>query len=484
MRLLLNLVNSLTQEEAGKLTALSLRGKQRALMDLVMTSRQTGIEPAADDVVLLGFSKSHLYEATSVLLSKCQQCLIPGGGIALLEFLTYKNLHLLFKQELRKQQKQIDPKAKETEIFYLNVFELLTRFSYNFIDKELVAQYGKCYLEAKKNPTPEDALAIETKLLQIKLTDILAEGKNFGKEQEATFAKLTELEKAARISDHSYLCFIVYSSFAWYWQHLGGKPDMSLRAIQRAVPYASKLEGFVFREMPQEIQLRLADAHFHLGGSVEALEIFDRVYSFASDSSIVWKRNYFLFRYLEVLIYNGRYLRAEQILTKYFEPSFGLPGTSASASAATLFCILYLFSDNYSKAAHYLSISMKLNVKTNFTLYNEVRNRYIETILAYLTGDWTYAHTLNDRAVQYLYGKGIGLNNNKFGYYFKIVDSIIIYYSQGKPFRKKIEDKYKELTVPNEGLFGLLLKKIRATSKEKTISLRRNQASKEEKSVK
>lgn len=469
MRLLLNLITSLSDEEAAKLSALNLRGKQSSVMDLVFAARANGKEPTHEEIAALQLSDSHLYEISSVVLSKCHHLLVPEMGAPLLEFLTYKNVHLQFKQELRRQKKQFaNKKGKEAEEFYLAGFELLHRFSYNLIDWDLIEEFGKYYLTAKQNASEEDALAVKARTLLTKQVSILTNARNFRKEQETIFAELSEFERVAKLSSHPYLCYCVYSGLAWYWHNLGENREKSLAYIQRALPYSVQLKGYVFRNLPLEMQLRLADAQFILGMSEQALEIFDKTFQAIPQNHLLWRRNYFLFRYVEVLIYNGKYVRAELILKERFEPLLKLRPTTTSATAATLFAVLYLFTGDYPKAKQYLDIGLELNSKKNFTLYNEVRNRYIEAIYYYLIGDWDFTQTVTHRALQYLRGKHIGLNKHVFGYNFKIIDATIEYYSQGTPFWHKFEDKYKVLTSPAESLFGKLLQKVRSTPRDKT----------------
>ena len=271
----------------------------------------------------------------------------------------------------------------------------------------------------------------------------------------------------AKLSSHPYLCHCVYSGLAWYWHNLGENKERSLNYIQRAVPYSAQLKGFVFRDVVTEMQLRVADAHFTLGSAEQALEIFDKAFSVITQKHQLWRRSYFIFRYLEVLIYNGKYLRAEQILKDRFESSLKFNPTTTSATAASLFAILYLFTGDYAKAKEYLDIGVELNMRSNFTLYNEVRNRYIEAVYYYLIGDWDMTQTVTHRALQYLRGKHIGLNKHVFGYNFKIIDATIEYYSHGIPFWHKFEKKYNVLISPAEGLFGKLLQKVRSTPREK-----------------
>ncbi len=468
MRLLLNLITALTDDEAAKLSALKLRGKQLAVMDLVLSKRKSGIEPTAEEVTHLELSSSHLYEISSVVLGKCNHILVPEGGIPLLEFLTYKNAHVQFNQELRKQRKTIALKrGKEAEIFYLSAFELLQRFTFNLRDPELIAEYGKLYLDSKKDASPEDELAIDARIMQTKQSSIISEGKNFLTDKKLILEKFTTLERIAKNSAHPYLCYSVYSGLAWYWQHIATKPDKYLHYLQLALPYSLKLDGYIFRDAALEMRLRLADAHFGMGSTQEAYEIFEKTYSTIRPDHMLWRRNYYLFRYLEVLIYNERYSRAEKILQEHFEPQFKLRPTSTSATAATLFSILYLLSGDYSKAKHYLDIGIEMNGKTNFTLYNEVRNRYVETAYYYLTGDWDYTMELASRGMQYLRSRHIGLNKHLFGYNFKVIEASVKFYSQGLPFWHKFEEKYKLLIMPAEGLLGKLLKKIRTTPRAK-----------------
>ncbi|MDP4235543.1 MAG: hypothetical protein Q8919_03750 [Bacteroidota bacterium] len=468
MRLLLNLVTALDENEIAKLAALNLRGKQLAVMELVLSKRPTGDEPTPEEVSALQLSDSHLYEISSVVLSKCHHILVPEGGLKLLEFLTYKNLILQFKQELRRQRKHIaTKKGKQAEEFYLTGFELLNRFTYNLVDHDLLEEYGKLYLAAKADATAEDALAIKARKLQIKQAGILSDGKNFTLEQKELFAELTEIERTARLSNHAYLCYATYSALAWHWQHLGGSPEKGLSYLQLSLPYAAKLQGFPFRDAALEMKLRLADAHAALGEADLACEIFEKTYASIRRDHPLWKRNYFLFRYLAILIYVDKYAKAEKILTEHFEPLFKLRPTTASATAASLFAILFLLTGDFPNAKKYLDLGLQLNTKSNFTLYNEVRNRYIEAAYYYLIGDWDYTLELSHRAMQYLRGKHLGLNKHIFGYNFKIIEASIKYYSKDIPFWHKLEEKFKVLTAPAEGLFGKLLELIRDTPRRK-----------------
>src|SRR2546430_11108875 len=127
----MNLIGALTEEETGRLQVLRLRGKRRAVMNLILASAASGADPSRAAIKKTGADGTHFYEIISVLLKKCLKLLVPQTGIALLEFLAYKDLPLIFKQEARRQEKKFAGiQSKESEEFYLSVFELSLRFSY------------------------------------------------------------------------------------------------------------------------------------------------------------------------------------------------------------------------------------------------------------------------------------------------------------------------------------------------------------------
>ncbi len=469
MRLLLNLITALSAEEAEKLSALRLEGKQLSVMELAYKHQSSdAVEATPEEMNSLQVTSTHFYEISSILLGKCYKLLVPEGGVALLEFLANKNLAVQFKQELRKQRKHLHlKKGREAEQFYLTGFELLHRFTLSLIDFEMIDEYRKLYLAAKKDINIEDELAVKARDMHLKQLGVLADTKDFAKERSEILVELTELERVAKRTSHPYFCYNTYSALAWYWRHLGVEPERSLEYLKLALPYAIKLEGYIFRDAALEMKLRLADAYFFLGATQEALEIFEKTYAGIKRDHQLWKRTYFIFRYLDVLIFNGKYAKAEKILQEHLEPLLKLKPTTASATAASQFTILYLLMGNYEKAKEYLDIAMSLNQRTNFTLYNEVHNRYLEAAYFYLIGEWNHTLNITDRGLQYLRGKNLGLHKHIFGYNFMIIKASIAFYTQGEPIWHKFEAKYAQLTLPAEGLFGLLLKKIRTTNAAK-----------------
>src|SRR5439155_10649265 len=110
-----------------------------------------GREPSASEIKKTGVVGTHLYEITSVLIRKCLKLLAPQSGMILLEFLAYKNLPLILRQEVRRQEKKLaGGRSKEAEEFYLAAFELSMRMSFNLLDKKMIAEYAKKYLYSKR----------------------------------------------------------------------------------------------------------------------------------------------------------------------------------------------------------------------------------------------------------------------------------------------------------------------------------------------
>ncbi|MEI8134069.1 MAG: hypothetical protein WCH46_03190 [bacterium] len=465
MRLLFGLIMALSEDEFARLSTLRLKGKQLAVMTMMFNARKNGEPPTDEAVANINTTSTHLYEMCSVLLARSLEFLVPQGGVAILEFVANKNLKIAFKQELLKQTQRIDPQnQKAKEDFYLSAFELIFRQTYSVVDFDLGVKYGDLYIHSKRNYSIEDKMAVEARKTIHQLVGSLADSRRYLKDSEELGNQLKGYESAVRNSTHPYFCYTVYSGLAWYSQHVLGKPDMNLRYLQRATVFAEKLDNYVFRELEVEMKLRIADAQFALGATEEALEIYERAFRMARPDSLLWKRNYFLLRYLDILIYHGKYFQAEEILKKYYEPMLRLAPSTTSATASCLFAILYLLSGKYDESKKYLDTAFKLNRRTNYTAYNDIRNRIVRAALSYITGDWDETDHTTRTTMTYLYSRDLGLSRHSVGYYFKIIDALIILFKEGKPLSRKNETKFIELTHPKEGLMGLILKKVRATN--------------------
>ncbi len=465
MRLLQQLITTLSEDERRHLETMPLRGKKQQVL-LALLNHYNEPEKLDEEIATLDISKTHLYEMSSLLLDASYELLAPQGGIELLEFLVNKNLPVHFKKEFRSVEKEYKKaSAAERGKFYLMIYLLVGRFPYTNIDHELLEYSSKQFLSTLSPPDPDYELAfVADKIKQEMVHDQLVHRTKEKIDQASKLEKLMEYVPRATASNNIFLKNIVFRSLAWYWRFVEKDSEKVLHYLQQIEPFIPTFDTTIYRNEPYRSYFELADVYFDLGRHEESLNIFREAYGKTQSSDDVWKQYRFLFRYVELLIYLGQYEEAEQLLHKQFGPLLPLEPTSVSATAATLFAIYYIFTDNYPKAKEYLDIGMALNTKDNYTLYNEVRNRYVEAVYYYLIYDWYYTITVCERALQYLRSKGMALSEHSFGYFFKIIEASIEFYEHGTPFSEELEAKYDDLSSPKEVLFGLLLQKVRNTN--------------------
>jgi hypothetical protein len=90
-----------------------------------------------------------------------------------------------------------------------------------------------------------------------------------------------------------------------------------------------------------------------------------------------------------------------------------------------------------------------------------MRLRFLETSCAYLTGDWEYATTLINRALQFLRSKKRGLSDSDEGKYFKYVHAMMLKHEENAPIPEFLQQHYDKYTTGPFRFFGLILEKVK-----------------------
>jgi tetratricopeptide (TPR) repeat protein len=464
MKLLETFVISLTDDEAAKLQQITLGQKQKQILARALSLRAGHNSPTASHIPS-GFTASHFYQTSSVILRRCYD--VFGNSVEeQLEFLWRKNLIAHFKQEFKRREGELaSKKGAAAETFYFTVFELLHRFPQNLVDLDLIGKCAMRYLAAKKNISPQDKLMLEARTVLGKLIKILNDGKEEHREPKKLFSKLTEFERKLTPSSNPFTPLFVYSALAWYWRYFGNDPERLIHYSEALIPCVDQLDSFIFREMPSLMLLRLGEAYFISGKDAKAMEVLQDALTRIGPQDMLWKRYSFLFPFLEILIYEGEHDRCEDILKTHIEPLFTQQPTTAATNGAALFVKLYLLKKEYHKAKKYLDLAMKLNRGKNFTLRADLQNRFLEAAYYYFTGDLEFAHTICKRARHFLVIRNMGLGTYRFGWYFRYMELMIKHIETGKPIPKEAEEKYKLLTARKEMVIGKLLQEIHQCSK-------------------
>ena len=459
MKLLDAFILSLTDQEASKLRLLKLGQKQQKVLLHVLNSRNK-VRNNTIPSIPQGYTSSHYYEICSVILRRCYG-VFGKSADEQLEFLQTKNLNIHFKRELKRREAELPlKKGRDSELLYFAAFELLHRFSHNLIDWQLIDYCKKKYLAAKKNPTDQDKIMMEVRSILGKLVTIVNDGKEEHHESKALFVKLKECEAKLTPSSDPFFHACVYSALAWYWRYFGSDNKNFLYYCKSAIPYTDKLKGKIFRESPIAMRLRLGEAYFVAGSDKEAADVLEDAIAHLAPGNTLWKRYFYLFPSIEILLFGGKYDLCEEILCAHFEPMFDQQPTTAATSGAALFTKLYLLKKDYPKAKKYLNIAISLNTKTNFTLRSELQNRFLEAAYFFLTGDLEYADTICKRARHFLVVRKMGLNNYLFGWYFKYIELLIDRIERGKLLSIEAQEKFLLLTSRKEIIIGKLLQEI------------------------
>ncbi len=468
MRLLQQLITTLNADELALVSTMSLRGKKKEVLKMMITKKSLTKELFAIEIKKLEISKAHLYEIASLLLHSCYQTLSPSGNIELLSLLSIKNLPTHYKKQLRVVEKELVNRSHTDEVsqclsdFYLTVYLQLQRFSFNLFDWKLIAKYETAYFESISDNDPQAVLAIEAhRIRNVLLNTQIANRRKDRSPVIKSYTRLKELEAIAEKSQHTLLNYFTYGSLSWYYQNIEKEPSLSLQYLEKLMAHSANLDTSIFPRESIRIKLQVADAYLNIGRLDESIAIFESVYANPKPSDHVWVFYRFSLRYIETLISLGQYEKAELLLKEQFGAQFIGEPTSVTVAAASLYLLLYLIDGQYAKAKFYLDLSIKLNTEKNHLVYNEVRNRYIEAAYYYLIGDWAYTPDLCERALHYLRGKGLGLKDNSFGYFFKLIEASIDLHTYNKAFTPELEARYAELTLPQEALFGKLLIEIR-----------------------
>ncbi len=469
MRLFQQFIATLNSDELALVNAMPLRGKKKEVLKLMIVSRAMPEESLLIEINKLGLSKEHLYEITSLLLHSCYELLRPDSKIELLDLLSLKNLPTHYKKQLRIVEKQFinhtppDQDPQRLSNFYLTVYLQLQRFSFNLFDWKLIVKYEALYIASISDNDPEAVLAMEayrirTGLLQTQLVDPRKNTLSV----EASYARLKELEAMAKLSQHRLLYYFTLGSLCWYHQNIEKNPSLCLHYLEELQRHSVHLDPTIFPRERIRIQLQIADAYINIGRLDESLAIFESVYTNANPSDHVWVFYRFALRYIETLISVGQYEKAELILKEQFGSQLIGEQTSVTILVASLYLTMYLLNGQYDDAKYYLDLSLKLNTGKHHLFYNDVRNRFFEAVYYFLIGDWAHTFDVCERALHFLRGRGFGLKENSFGYFFKLVETSIELHTNNKPFTAEFEARYAELTLPQEALFGKLLVKVRS----------------------
>ncbi len=130
MSFLRDFINVLKDEELEILKSLQLPAREKNFLKTFVNFRHRELPEKEELTLGVGVSPQYFDKIASVLLDKCYEIFVPERGLALLRFLTLKDIYKNFRHEMMMQEKYFLKAAPEQmEEFYLKCFDLLQSHS-------------------------------------------------------------------------------------------------------------------------------------------------------------------------------------------------------------------------------------------------------------------------------------------------------------------------------------------------------------------
>ncbi|MCC6837841.1 MAG: hypothetical protein IT234_04800 [Bacteroidia bacterium] len=391
------LIQTLNEPELTSLRSQRLIGKEKEVFDYVIKNKDSELPETGKVQQSLKLTESHYYKINSVLLRKCYQLLVPEDGIDLLLFLRSKNLFTLLRHEILSQEKKNGDKNNTT--FYLKCFHLCIDFPYKYYDEKMTAQFGEKYLRSKKDCTLSDKLYVKYHLM-FSAVNRTAARKNPIKALGFGIKDLFKHEKELEKSNHHLAKYYLYRSICSYYSYYEKNNDMIIAYLKKAIALKDHIAYFFSVNIEQFLQLQYADALLNNNEVDQAEKIYASAFKQGVEPSM-YGYYYHCEQYILVLIIQGEFVKAEELLKKIFEPCIQNKIDIYATRGAMSYVKLYLSSGDYKSALKYLNIGKVINEKT-FYLPFDVQLRVLENVYFFMKKDYDFALQLANRNIKFI----------------------------------------------------------------------------------
>jgi hypothetical protein len=394
------LLQTLSDEECTLLHSIRLIGKEKEVFNFLLQHRSTELPDSDNILKSLDITDTHYYKINSVLLRKCYQCLVPGEGAALLQFLKLKNLFSLLRHEILTQDKKRSS-SKDTDAdkeFYLSCFHYFIDFPYKYYDKKLTDAFGEKYLKACGHEESDKLYVKYHKLL----ADVnrMSARKNPKKALGVSIQELHKQEEALAKSQHYLATYYLYRAISSYYNYYEKNNEKVLEYLQKAIGLKDKIAYFFKIDIGKFLELLYADTLFQNNKVAEAESIYSKAFKGGMPDNM-FGYFYHCEQYALVLITTKEYDKALELLNRVFLPCIENKLDIYATRGAMCYVKLYLSNGELKNASHYLNIAKGINEKT-FYLPFDVQLRVLENIYFFLKDDFEFALQLANRNIKFL----------------------------------------------------------------------------------
>jgi hypothetical protein len=450
------LLRSLTEEELSKLdTQLHVPERSGKLIERLRSSPKP---PTTKELCEeFNLSKSNLYRLCSELTDEIVTILGPGGEFSRLDFYRKKFFASLFTSELLRVEKKLIGSDRDVlERFYEYAFEGLAGFGVSDIDTELMSSIGMKWHKSKYNPPEDDELAIQMRIIFIRISSMPTVKKlTVDKMYARSRTLLDPVAARGAITPNPVARYYYYQSewkAANYANIVGEERAVWLHKSCEVI--ASHQESFPPRAL-EATQLQLAyERAIYCGEIEDAYKQYMSAYNGqVPDSS---RNALLLIRFVRVSIISGHYDTAHSLLNVINSHPYTRMTLSIYQPYLQLSAILHIIEGNIPIAEEMIQTMRNSNVDENYFLSYDVDIRALEAVCALKTGDLEYAETLVLRDIKWLQSRKYALSQSPWPYFYKAIKAYILFKQTGKKPTRLLEKQFDEFTAVVR-IFSLLI---------------------------
>ncbi|MBS1903728.1 MAG: hypothetical protein JSS75_08505 [Bacteroidetes bacterium] len=454
-------IDSLYPDELERVRELIVEGKQNLVLQAALRVYRVKGGSKYEHTQLDSLSTSHRHQISSVLLQRAIRVFAPEGGLPLLRLLARKQLPTIFRGEFRRVESEVLRSKDQHAIqeFYFGASILLHRFARYPHEQALIKRCRERFAVAVKRDRTE-LLVFEGAELAAELPFLARHTSNPTKTMASIERMISAYsQKVATQRDTRCLYFeSLIHAHLHFWRYYDA--DAYIGSLKRARKLLRTID-IPFVEIEQlRLEFLSADGLMAAGKPAEAFEVYHSLYTRLGAKHELWDEPFFLLRYAELAIVNGKLEQAEQILSEHcvFLP-YVLPNY-ASANIALIRALLLNLQGRPAEVLPYLNEAYGMNSKMKQSMFTDLRIRMVECASFALRGDIQMVDVLCNRAQQFLRSKHLGVSRYNAGKYFLVLRAFVRFAAYGTPVPPELVEAYALYTGGRFGMYGTLLEHV------------------------
>jgi hypothetical protein len=444
--LLERLVKSLSEDEHATLRReLILPARSEKIFQRFCSE---GSAPTTSELCTeFGLTKSNLYRLCSEIADDCVRILARSGEFPKLEFYQKKFLAAQFISELARTETKLlqEAEPEPLERLYELAFTGLMGFSITDVDLSLLRSYGMKWHRSKRNPSVDNELEIEIRILFLRIS-ALPTWKKMTVDMMRTLSRslLDEVAPRALVTVNPVARYFYYQSEwkAANYDNIVGEARVIWIERSRDVIAAHESSFYPGSLDATEVQLAYERA-MYCGKIHEGYERFKR--SYRGQVPNTSRDALFLIRYTRVSIMAREFQTAREILGVLD----GFPNTRTTLGIYQpylhLRSTLHILEGEIEQAERFNAISHALNVDKEFFLSYEVEVRALELLCAYKRNDFELSELLITRDLKWLHTRRYSLSQSPWPYIYHTIKACITYKMTSEKPRPSLRQRYDEL---------------------------------------